>query len=201
MLDQHRKPPPGARKTELILVGKTIASLRRERVAPVAGLVQPGSLEPGSRLAAGTPVAHLKPDPPSGAGNLIELAAPIAGHLLWVSPGLRPDGHIAAGAPAFVVGQLDPLLIRAQVHEEEALRLAPGDPATVHPESLPGERFPAQVSRVAWTPLSLDPLQPSFYEVELTMTNPNARLREGMRVILEMHKPMPTPPPAPPVPQ
>ncbi|MBI4776415.1 MAG: efflux RND transporter periplasmic adaptor subunit [Deltaproteobacteria bacterium] len=123
------------------------------------------------------------------------ITSPIDGHVLWVHPEIRPGVRWTAEDPIFVVGVMDPMLVRSHVYEEEALRLALEDRVTLQPESLNPKRLEARISRISWTPLSMDPVQPSYYEVEFTAANPNLMLREGMRVIIHLHKPLNPPSP------
>jgi hypothetical protein len=90
---------------------------------------------------------------------------------------------------------MDPMLIRAQVYELEALQLNLGEAAEVTVESLPGRNFEAQVSRVSWAPVP-PPVwvpagqeQPSYYEVELTVPNPDLVLKEGLKGRITLRRP------------
>jgi hypothetical protein len=74
------------------------------------------------------------------------------------------------------------MIVRAQVHELEAMRLQLGDPAEVQVVSLPGKKFPARVSRVSWSSLTTAPDQPSFFEVEFSLPNPDRILKDGLKV-------------------
>jgi hypothetical protein len=76
---------------------------------------------------------------------------------------------------------MDPMIMRAQIHEMEAFRLSLGDKAEITVESLPGRRFVAQVSRTSWTPLTPALEQPSYYEIELTVPNPDIELKDGLK--------------------
>jgi hypothetical protein len=109
------------------------------------------------------------------------LVAPIGGHVIWASPDLREGSELAAKTPVFTVGVMDPMLIRARVHEIEAVQLNPGDRAEFTLESLPGKTYEATVSRMSWTSLTPRLRDPSYYEVELTVANPDLVLREGLR--------------------
>ena len=159
----------------------------------------PGGAEEGTkelkRDTMPSPVStHRQADSSVALGNSPAegvIVAPISGHVVWVNPELRVGAELEAGSQAFVLGVMDPMLLRANIYEEEALRLAVGDRGTMYPESLPWKTFRAQVSRIAWTPLSLDPLQPSYYEVEFTVPNQELLLREGLRVIIHLFKPLP----------
>jgi multidrug efflux pump subunit AcrA (membrane-fusion protein) len=121
------------------------------------------------------------------------LIAPITGHVVWMHPEMRPGAELGPVNPVMMVGVMDPMLLRARVYEEETLRLEPGDKATVLPESLPGRRLKAEVSRISWSPVSLEPLEPSYYDVEFNVGNPDLILREGLRVIIRLYKPLPRP--------
>jgi len=135
-------------------------------------------------LRLGTPLA------PEQLPAQVELKAPITGHVIWIHPDLQEGAQLGPLDRVFEVGVMKPICLRAHVYEEEALRLALGDSANLQPESRPGWKFKGHISRISWTPLSLDPLSPSYYEVELTAANKDLILREGMRVIIHLFKPL-----------
>lgn len=117
-------------------------------------------------------------------GQVPETAAmvsPIDGYVIWVHPELRPGAEMKPTTPAMLVGVMQPMLVRSLVHEIEALKLTLGDRAEVRVESLPGKVFQARVSRISWSPVTLDPLKPSYYEVELTLGNPKLELKMGLK--------------------
>jgi len=130
------------------------------------------------------------PNEPMPIPTEAAITSPIDGHILWVHPEIRAGVQWTAEDPIFVVGVMDPVLVRSHVYEEEALRLALGDRVVLRPESLNPKRLEARISRISWTPLSMDPVQPSYYEVEFIAANPELTLREGMRVIIHLHKPL-----------
>jgi multidrug efflux pump subunit AcrA (membrane-fusion protein) len=107
--------------------------------------------------------------------------APTDGYILWINPELRKGVKLARDVELFQVGVLDPILIRAQVHEIEALRLKLGDQAKVSFDSIPGKDFTATVSRIPWAPLPTALQQPSYYEIELTLPNADYSLKEGLK--------------------
>ena len=107
--------------------------------------------------------------------------APVDGYVLWINPELRKGVKLARDSELFQVGVLDPILIRAQVHEIEALRLKLGDQAKVAFDSIPGKEFTATVSRIPWAPLPTALQQPSYYEIELTLPNADYSLKEGLK--------------------
>jgi multidrug resistance efflux pump len=116
------------------------------------------------------------------------LRAPIDGYVIWVSPEMRPEAELPATPGVFLVGVMDPMLIRAQAFEVEALKLHPGSVAKVTLESLPGRQFEARVSRVSWASLNTALDQPSYYEVELQVPNPDLALKEGLKASLVFKK-------------
>ncbi|WP_243440115.1 efflux RND transporter periplasmic adaptor subunit [Fundidesulfovibrio soli] len=122
------------------------------------------------------PKANYGQLPPEGI-----VKAPIDGYILWINPELRAGVKLSRDVEVFQVGTLDPILIRAQVHEIEALRLKLGDQAKVTFDSLPGKEFTATVSRIPWAPLPSSLQQPSYYEIELTLPNPDYTLKEGLK--------------------
>lgn len=119
----------------------------------------------------------------------VSVVAPISGIVIWINPELREDAELTPGAGLFVVGVMDPMLMRAQVHEMEAVNLSVGDTAQVTFESLPDQVFEGRVSRLAWAPLTPALEQPTYYELELALPNPNLALREGMKGEASLRKP------------
>ena len=111
-----------------------------------------------------------------------KLSAPLEGYVVWVHPDMRVGAEFKPEEPAFVIGKLDSMIIKAQVHELEAMRLKLGDQAEVQVVSLPGKKFTAQVSRVSWSSLTTAADQPSFFEVEFTVPNPEHILKDGLKV-------------------
>lgn len=117
------------------------------------------------------------------------LVAPIDGHVVWMHPELRPGAVLKGGTPVIMVGVMDPMLLRALVHEIEALKLKVGDKADITMESLPGQKFTAQVSRLPWAPTAISLEQPTYYEVEFLVPNPDLVLKEGLKATLKMQQP------------
>ncbi len=116
------------------------------------------------------------------------LVAPIDGHVLWMHPDLRQGAEIPGGTPVMTVGVMDPMLLRARVHEIEALKLKVGDEAEIVMESLPDRKFTARVNRLPWAPTVLSLEQPTYYEVEFLVPNPDLVLKEGLKATLEIRK-------------
>lgn len=120
----------------------------------------------------------------AGSGNVPKagyLRSPIDGYVMWINSEARQGVLLDKDTPIFQVGTLDPMLIRAQVHEIEVNKIAEGNMATVIFDAIPGREFSAKVSRIPWTPLPANLQQPSYYEIELTIPNPDHTLREGLK--------------------
>jgi len=117
------------------------------------------------------------------------LRAPIAGYVLSISPELRPGAEMPPTPGVFQVGVMDPMLVRAQAFEIEALQITPGEAAVVTLESLPGRKFDAQVSRISWSTISPSLDAPSYYDVELKVPNPDLVLKEGLKARIVFRKP------------
>ncbi len=128
---------------------------------------------------------------PGGVNNLpaeVKLTAPINGYVVWVHPDMRVGAELKPEEPAFLIGDLDTMIIKAQVHELEAMQLRIGDQAEVHVVSLPEKKFIGNVTRISWSSLTSAPDQPSFFEVEFSVPNPEHILKDGLKVRLVVPK-------------
>jgi multidrug resistance efflux pump len=122
---------------------------------------------------------------PGGVKNIPSegrLTAPVYGYVIWVNPDIRVGAELKPEEPAFLIGNLDTMIIKAQVHELEAMQLRLGEPAEVQVVSLPDKKFTGKVTRVSWSSLTSAPDQPSFFEVEFTVPNPEHILKDGLKV-------------------
>ncbi len=109
------------------------------------------------------------------------LKSPVGCHVIWVHPELQVGAEFMENAKVISVGIMDPMVIRAQVHEIEAMRIGLGDEADFSLESIPDRKFRAKINRISWTSLTPMVDSPSYYEVELEVPNPDYVLREGLR--------------------
>ena len=84
---------------------------------------------------------------------------------------------------------MDPMLLRAQAFEIEALQVKIGQKAEVTLDALPGRKFQAKVSRVPPGP-QLPPVRTSLPtdEVELKSPNPDLDLKEGLKARVVLNK-------------
>lgn len=110
------------------------------------------------------------------------LKSPINGYVLFVYPDLRKGAELSPKTLAFQVGVMDPMIVKAQVHEMESRQVKVGDLAEIQPESIPGKKFEARVSRLSWLPMKAGLDQPTYYEAEFEVPNPNLILKDGMKV-------------------
>jgi len=120
-----------------------------------------------------TSAQHLPPE--------AYIRSPEKGYVLWTNPDLKPGAVLDKKTQLFVVGSMDPLLIRALVHEIKVPKLHVGDKAEVTFESLPGQTFTATISRIPMTADEAEVQMPSHFEVDLTLPNPGILLKEGLK--------------------
>ncbi len=118
-----------------------------------------------------------------------ELQAPIAGYVIWINPEIRTGAEMMPTPGVFQVGVMDPMLVRGQAFEIEALQISPGEAAQVTLESLPGRKFEGKVIRIAWSSQTPGLDQPSYYDVELSVPNPELLLKEGLKARIVFQKP------------
>ena len=118
----------------------------------------------------------------------VSLKAPINGHIIWVNPEIRESAELPPLPAAFQVGVMDPMILRAQAFEIEALQVKIGQVAEVTLDSLPGRKFQAKVSRISWSSITTTPDQPAYYEVELAVPNPDLDLKEGLKARIVLRK-------------
>ncbi len=119
----------------------------------------------------------------------VTLTAPIDGHIIWVSPELREGAELDPTPGVFQVGVMDPMVVRAQAFEIEALQIKPGETAEVTLESLPGRKFQGEVVRISWASQTTGLEQPAYYDVELKVPNPELDLKDGLKAQIVFRKP------------
>lgn len=113
--------------------------------------------------------------------RLGSVRSPSDGYVLWVNSSLVPGMAFTKQAVLLTIGKLDPMIIRASVHEITAQKLKVGTPASLVFHAWPGETFHTTVTKVDYVAQPAMLQQPSFYEIELTLANPDLRIKEGMR--------------------
>lgn len=123
--------------------------------------------------------------PEQGIPDTVTLPAPMDGTVIWVAGDARPGAEWDAGKPVATLGVMDPMIVRAHVHELDVVRLQVGDRARMTLLARPGLELEGTVSRIAWSPFPHWLPEPSYFEVELSVPNPDRLLRKGYKVNLE----------------
>lgn len=109
------------------------------------------------------------------------IRAPGGGYVLWTNSSLVPGMAFTKQASLISIGRLDPILVRASVHEIAAQKLKVGDPVSLVFHAMPGKVYHTTLSKVDFVAQPAMLQQPSFYQVEMTLPNPDLRIKEGMR--------------------
>ncbi len=117
------------------------------------------------------------------------LTSPMDGHVLSMDASLYPGALLKTGSTPILVGLMNPMLIQVQVYESEVGRLQLGATTTVTIPSLESDKsqqntFIGTVSEIAWTSNSMIVDAPSYFTVELTVPNPDMRLKPGFKAIV-----------------
>jgi multidrug efflux pump subunit AcrA (membrane-fusion protein) len=118
----------------------------------------------------------------------VSLKAPISGYVIWVNPEMREGAELPPLPAAFQVGVMNPMLLRAQAFEIEALQVRIGQAAEVTLDAMPGRKFQGKVSRISWSSITTGPDQPAYYEIELKVPNPDLNLIEGLKARIVLRK-------------
>jgi multidrug efflux pump subunit AcrA (membrane-fusion protein) len=118
----------------------------------------------------------------------VSLKAPINGYVISVNPAIRVGAELNPVPAAFQVGVMNPMVVRGQAFEIEALQIKVGDQAEVTLDALPGRKFQGKVSRVSWSSTTAGLEQPSYYDVEITVPNPDLALKDGLKARIVLHK-------------
>jgi multidrug efflux pump subunit AcrA (membrane-fusion protein) len=117
------------------------------------------------------------------------LIAPISGYIIWISPEMQNKAELGPTNGVFQVGVMDPMVVRAQPFEIEALQIKPGETAEITLESIPGRKFQGTVNRISWSSLTPGLDQPAYYDVELTVPNPELLLKDGLKAQIVFRNP------------
>jgi multidrug resistance efflux pump len=121
--------------------------------------------------------------------------SPMDGFVLSVADIVQPGALIAAGTAIAEIGSMNPMQIRVQVFENEAVKLQVGDTAVVRIPSLQDREYVGKVMQIAWTPQALQTDAPSFYNVQLEVPNGDLALKQGFKALVRF-KDSPAPPAA-----
>jgi len=113
--------------------------------------------------------------------------APMDGVVLTRS--VQPGEVVQAGMTVMTIAKLDTLKITVYISEDRYGEVSLGDTATLNVDSFPSETFNAMVTRIAdqaeYTPRNVqtkEERQTTVYAVELSVENPDGKLKPGMPV-------------------
>lgn len=120
--------------------------------------------------------------------------APQDGYVITIDPAVR-KGALAGGV-LMTLGDMDPMIIRGQVHESELSRLQNAQNATITMDGGKGESFQAVLSRLSWAAQDGNLAAPAYYLFELVVANPDNKIRDGFKVQVTL-SPAPAAAPAP----
>ncbi len=129
------------------------------------------------------------PLPPEVTPGLVWLTAPLDGHIISIEPQVAPGSERLQHAAALQLGVMDPMILRAEVHEREAVRLKAGDPARITVHSLPDQVFAGTLRHVFWAPAERGLNDPAYFEIEVVVANPSLDIKEGFQGRLEFDLP------------
>jgi multidrug efflux pump subunit AcrA (membrane-fusion protein) len=117
----------------------------------------------------------------------LTVSAPVDGVVLTRSA--QPGEVVQAGVPVMTIAKLDTLTVTVYISEDRYGEVKLNDDASLSVDSFPNETFSATVTRIAdqaeYTPRNVqtkEERQTTVYAVELSVENPNGKLKPGMPV-------------------
>lgn len=114
----------------------------------------------------------------------LTLVSPIAGYVLYVDPSINPGSLFNGGGAPVQIGQLNPVLIQVPVYEAEINDIKVGDEAVIEIPSLNNRKFTGTVNEISWLSTDMNVANPSYYNVELTVPNPDLVLKPGFKAVV-----------------
>jgi len=117
------------------------------------------------------------------------IRSPGDAYVLYVNSSLVQGMAFTKPVLLMTLGRLDPIVIRASVHEIAVQKLKVGDKVSVVFHVWPQETFTTTISKINFTAQPAMMQQPSFYEIEMNMPNPNLRIKDGMRCDVTVNLP------------
>jgi len=124
------------------------------------------------------PIQGNKPPPQ------LFVTSPMDGFVLSVAENVQAGALISATTAIAEIGSMNPMQIRVQVFENEAVRLREGDSATVRIPSLADREYIGKVMQIAWTPQTLQADSPSYYNVQIEVPNGDLALKQGFKALV-----------------
>jgi len=111
-------------------------------------------------------------------------ASPVSGYV--TERMVLPNAYVQPEMRLYTIADLGSVWVNAQVFQEDAGKLKPGDPAEVTVDAYPNRAFRARVEQVL---PQIDPATRTL-RVRLTMPNPNLLLKPGMFVNVRLRAPL-----------
>jgi Cu(I)/Ag(I) efflux system membrane fusion protein/cobalt-zinc-cadmium efflux system membrane fusion protein len=111
-------------------------------------------------------------------------ASPVSGYV--IERMVLPNAYVQPEMRLYTIADLGSVWVNAQVFQEDAGKLKPGDPAEVTVDAYPTRTFHARIEQVL---PQIDPTTRTL-RVRLTMANPNLLLKPGMFVNVRLHAPL-----------
>lgn len=115
------------------------------------------------------------------------LKSPVDGYVLTRDSHSKGATFKAGFAPVRI-GQMDPLYISVPVYESEIAGVKVGDKANVEIPSLRNKQFEATVTQIAWFSNDMNVASPSYYNVQMSIPNPNLDLKPGFKAVVRFGK-------------
>ncbi len=110
--------------------------------------------------------------------------SPVSGYV--IERMVLPNAYVQPEMRLYTIADLSSVWVNAQVFQEDAGKLKPGDPAEVTVDAYPNRTFHARVEQVL---PQIDPVTRTL-RVRLTMPNPNLLLKPGMFVNVRLRAPL-----------
>jgi len=121
--------------------------------------------------------------------------SPMEGFVLSMAENAQSGALLSAGTAVAEIGSMNPMQIRVQVFENEAVKLREGDIATVRVPSLLDREYSGKITQISWTPQELQTAAPSFYNIQLEVPNDDLALKQGFKALVRFRDSS-APPPA-----
>jgi multidrug efflux pump subunit AcrA (membrane-fusion protein) len=181
-LVQKKLAPPQS----LADTNRNVDLLRQEKAALQASLQKDRQLAEQDRKVLSE---QLETSLKSGrVPREVSLKSPIKGYVISINPAIRVGAELPPMPGAFQVGVMNPMVVRGEAFEIEALQIKVGEQAEVTLDALPGRKFQGKVSRISWSSTTAALDKPSYYNVEITVPNPDLALKDGLKARIVLHK-------------
>jgi HlyD family secretion protein len=169
--DALRALQTGAQSPEVILAGKAVEQAQAAVTQAQTAVAQ---------VEANLDLLNLQMEK-------LDVLAPIDGVILTL--GIRKGEVIQAGLTGLTIADLVQLKVTVYLPEDRYAQVNLGDQVKLHGDSFPDETFTAVVTRIAdraeYTPRNVqtsEERQTTVYALELSLDNPDGKLKPGMPV-------------------